>query len=68
MTEQQRSTIYSLCTAIAAVVVVYGVATKEQAAAVVALVPALLATVTAFWHRPTKLARKAARTKIGDAS
>lgn len=54
MTEAQRSAIYTLASAIGALLLAYGVITEDQAAAIAAAVVSLIGTVTAFWNRPTK--------------
>lgn len=53
MTEKQRSALYTVALAITALTTVYGITTKEQAAAWLGLAAAGLATVVAFRHRPT---------------
>ena len=54
MTPEQRTAIYTLGSAIAAVALVYGYVTEEQAAVWLAAFAALVGTVTAFVNRPTK--------------
>lgn len=54
MTPEQRTAIYAVVPAIAAVLVVYGVVTEEQAASIVAAVLSVLAVLVAFYNRPTK--------------
>ena len=69
LTEKARSAIYAVAVAAIAVAVAFRWVDEDQAKALGDLAKAsgALAAVTAWWHRPTKQARKAARTRIGDS-
>ncbi len=54
MSPEQRTAIYAVVPALAAVLVVFGVLTEDQAATVTAAVVAILGVLVAFFHRPTK--------------
>ena len=54
MTPEQRTAIYALAPAFAAVLVAFGWVTGEQAATITGAVTAILAVLVAFVHRPTK--------------
>lgn len=55
MTPEQRTAVYAVVPAVAAVLVTFGVLTEEQAPVVVAAVVAILGVVVAFVHRPTRI-------------
>lgn len=57
MTAEQRTAIYAFATALAAVLVAFGIVTQDQAATMVAAVIALTGCVVAFVHRPTRRPR-----------
>lgn len=54
MTPEQRTAIYTLGASVAAVAMVYGYVSEEEAAVWLAAFAALIGTVTAFFNRPTK--------------
>jgi len=54
MTTEQRTAVYAVVPALAAVLVVFGVLTEDQAATVGAAALAIVGVLVAFWHRPTK--------------
>ena len=54
MTPEQRTALYTLAGIVAPLLLAYGLATEEQAAAVGAAVVAIVGVAVAFLHRPTK--------------
>lgn len=54
MTPEQRTAVYALAPSLALLLVVFGVVTEEQGAAVGGAVLAILGCVVAFYNRPTK--------------
>lgn len=54
MSPEQRTAVYALAPALALLLVVFGIVTEEQGAAVAGALLAVLGCVVAFAHRPTK--------------
>jgi len=54
MTPEQRTAVYALAPSLALLLVVFGVVTEEQGAAVAGAILAILGCVVAFYNRPTK--------------
>lgn len=54
MTPEQRTAIYSLAAAVGTLLAAFGIVTDTVWAQATALVVSLIATWTAFAHRPTK--------------
>lgn len=54
MTPERRSALYTLAAVVAPLLLAYGVATEEQAAAIGAALVAIVGVLVAYAHRPTK--------------
>ncbi len=54
MTPDQRSALYTVAAVVAPLLLAYGVATEEQAAAIGAALVAIVGVLVAFANRPSK--------------